>query len=102
MLPQSEWQAAPADSVRDDDVDESDSEEQETAEAAVGKPSETHSEHAGGPQQSFELLDGAMQQLQLHTSAKRMVRTKLMLYQMTWFLCFLFGATLKHLCICCQ
>ena len=76
LLPQSEWQAAPADSAQGDDVDESDSEEPAAAEAATGQTSGAQSEGAGGPQQSESVLDGAMQQLQLHDTANRMVMTK--------------------------
>ena len=55
LLPQSEWQAAPAAAAQDDDVDESDSEEQEAAAAA-----------APGLQQTSSSLDTS--DVQLHDS----------------------------------
>lgn len=70
LLPRSEWQAAPAGSAQNDDIDESDSEEPEVAEAAV---SEAQPGYAGEPQQSKSVLNGAMKQLQLHGTANRMV-----------------------------
>ena len=73
LMPQSEWQAAPAGSAQDDDVNESDSEEPEGAEAAANKSSGAQPGYAGGPQQSESVLKGAMQQLQLQDTANRTV-----------------------------
>ena len=77
LLPRSEWQAAPAGSAQDDDdADESDSEEPEAADAAVGQSSGAQPEYARGAQQSESALDGAMQQLQLHDTANKLVKHK--------------------------
>ena len=62
LLPQAEWQAAPADAAQDDDVDESDAEEPED-------PADAAASNRSGAQpalSSTEPFDGPMQQLQLH------------------------------------
>lgn len=80
LLPQSQWQAAPAGAAQDEDVDASDSEEAEAAEAATGSSSGAQPEEA---QSSEAVLNGALQQLQLRNTPDKMVWTSTHL--VPWF-----------------
>lgn len=85
LLPQSQWQAAPAGTAQDEDVDASDSEEAEAVEAAAGSPSGAQPEHTGSDQASEAVLDGALQQLQLHDMPNGKVLTDMIRRLVLWF-----------------
>lgn len=103
LLPHSQWQAAPAGTAQDEDVDASDSEGAEAAEAAAGSPSGAQPEHTGSDESSEAVLDGALQQLQLHDMPNKQVMTN-----MIWHLVLMvhelhFGnCDASCACVCCE